>query len=341
MSNLKDISIYTHGFCTTNPGPGGYGVVMVYKNNRRVLSGGFSRTTKSRMEIQGAIIALENLNQRCNTTIYTDSVHLVDTMREGWVKRWRDNDWKRNKVEAVRNQDLWEKLQQLCDVQEVDFEWIKDGTESSEIKRCIDIASVEAQRQDLPVDSKYEEFKPMPHINNLQTEEHVVPIEIKLDGKKYIWSDGEWFGAENKKQLEKVLPQLNKEVSSRLIEEDSYIDHIPSLLKRALNAREHLQLERLEKLANGIIKIEPSNYHGMAILCGALRDVGLPVKALAKTALYKGTNNHALLTSRAAAYCDLGQWAEAKQTINRALAIERSNAAYNVAKRIKYEYQER
>ena len=113
--------MYTDGACEPNPGPGGYGVVLMHPKKRREASGGFRLTTNNRMEILAAIKGLELLNQPCKVTLYSDSRYLVNAMTEGWAKAWRLRDWWRTNKERAINVDLWQRLLTLCETHEVDF----------------------------------------------------------------------------------------------------------------------------------------------------------------------------------------------------------------------------
>ena len=96
---LKEVSLYTDGACTGNPGPGGYGVVLVYSTQRKEISGGYRRTTNNRMELMSVIKGLEALKERCKISVFSDSRYVVDAVSKGWAKRWRANGWMRNKNE--------------------------------------------------------------------------------------------------------------------------------------------------------------------------------------------------------------------------------------------------
>ena len=154
--SAKSVVIYTDGACTGNPGPGGYGVVMLYNHRRRELSGGFRRTTNNRMEMMAAIVALQTLNQPCKVTLHSDSKYLVDAMTQGWARKWQANGWKRNKKENAKNPDLWHQLLELCDHHQVDFRWVKGHAGHGENERCDQLAVAAAQLVDLPVDEGYE-----------------------------------------------------------------------------------------------------------------------------------------------------------------------------------------
>ena len=150
------MTIYTDGACIGNPGPGGYGVVLLYQNRRKELFGGFRKTTNNRMEIMAAIVGLEFLKEKCRVMLYSDSAYLVKAMSEGWAQRWRANDWKRNKRERALNPDLWKRLLQLCEHHEVEFIWVKGHGASSENARCDELAVQAAQQPDLPIDKGYD-----------------------------------------------------------------------------------------------------------------------------------------------------------------------------------------
>src|SRR5512140_1009347 len=106
-SDLREVVIYTDGGCDPNPGPGGYGIVLLHSGKSRELSGGFRRTTNNRMELMAAIKGLEALKEPCKATLYSDSQYLVDAMNLEWAKAWRANRWWRNKKERAISPDLW------------------------------------------------------------------------------------------------------------------------------------------------------------------------------------------------------------------------------------------
>ncbi|MGB3536079.1 MAG: ribonuclease HI [Microcoleaceae cyanobacterium] len=156
MNSLKPVTIYTDGACSGNPGPGGYGVVLMYQQHRKELSGGFALTTNNRMEMMAAIVGLQALKFPCEVTLYTDSRYLVDAMTKGWAKRWQANNWKRNKKEMAKNPDLWQTLLLLCDGHQVQFAWVKGHAGDAENECCDRLAVIAAQQPDLPPDSGYE-----------------------------------------------------------------------------------------------------------------------------------------------------------------------------------------
>lgn len=155
MRELEHVTIYTDGACIGNPGPGGYGVILLCEGQRKELSGGYRRTTNNRMEIMAAIVGLEALRKKCRVTLYSDSEYLVKAISRGWAHRWRANGWKRNKRDKALNVDLWGRLLQLCEHHEVQFTWVKGHAESSENIRCDELALQAAQQPDLPIDEGY------------------------------------------------------------------------------------------------------------------------------------------------------------------------------------------
>lgn len=133
---MKNIEIYTDGACSGNPGPGGYGIVLMYKNKRKELSAGYNLTTNNRMETLAVIVALKTLKEPCNVTLYSDSKYVIDSIKKGWVYKWKNNNWKRNKTDLALNVDLWEELLPLLDTHKVDFVWVKGHSNNVENERC-------------------------------------------------------------------------------------------------------------------------------------------------------------------------------------------------------------
>lgn len=153
--SLEQVIIYSDGACTGNPGPGGYGTVLLYGDQRKELSGGFRLTTNNRMEMMGAIAGLQTLKRRCAVVLYSDSKYVVDAIGQGWAKRWRANGWKRNKTEKAVNPDLWEQLLQLCEQHNVEFKWVRGHAGNLENERCDQLAVKAAQQKNLPPDPGY------------------------------------------------------------------------------------------------------------------------------------------------------------------------------------------
>jgi ribonuclease HI len=153
---LKRVIIYSDGACIGNPGPGGYGAVLLYGPHRKEIYGGYRLTTNNRMELIAAIAGLSALKTRCSVTLYTDSKYLADAITKGWVKRWRENGWKRNKREKAQNVDLWEKILNLCNRHDVEFKWIPGHAGNPENELCDKLSMEAARREDLLPDIGYE-----------------------------------------------------------------------------------------------------------------------------------------------------------------------------------------
>ncbi len=153
---VPEVAIYTDGGCIDNPGPGGYGVVLLHKGHRKELSGGFRRTTNNRMEIIAAIKGLEALRSRCRVTIYSDSQYLVNAIEQGWARRWQSHGWRRNRQERAINPDLWERLLSLIDKHEVRFTWVRGHAGHPENERADELARTAALGKHLAVDEMYE-----------------------------------------------------------------------------------------------------------------------------------------------------------------------------------------
>lgn len=153
---LSQVVIYTDGACRGNPGPGGYGVVLLHGDHRKELSGGFRLTTNNRMELMAAIVGLETLKSRCEVTLYSDSQYMVDGMQKGWAKQWRSKGWRRSNKEVAMNADLWEKLLNLSDYHKVDFEWVQSHAGNQENERCDELAVAASKGEDQPPDTVYE-----------------------------------------------------------------------------------------------------------------------------------------------------------------------------------------
>lgn len=156
MNDLKQVVIYTDGACSGNPGPGGYGAVLLYGAHRKELAGGFRRTTNNRMELMAAIVALRALQDRCSVRLHTDSQYIVQAIQQGWAVRWQKNGWMRNKKDKAVNPDLWRQLLELCRQHEVEFIWVRGHAGNRENERCDQLAVQAAQQANLPADEGYE-----------------------------------------------------------------------------------------------------------------------------------------------------------------------------------------
>lgn len=146
------INIYTDGSSRGNPGPGGYGVILTYKNHRKELSDGFKRTTNNRMELLAVIIGLEAIKEpNIPITIYSDSKYVVEAVEKRWVYNWLRNNFKDKK-----NEDLWRRFILVYEKYRVKFVWIKGHAGHPENERCDVLAVTAALKSNLPEDLGYE-----------------------------------------------------------------------------------------------------------------------------------------------------------------------------------------
>ena len=149
------VVIFTDGASTGNPGPGGYGVVMMNGETHQELSGGFRCTTNNRMELMGVITALQALKQRSQVVIYSDSRYVVEGIQKGWARRWRSRGWMRNAEERAENTDLWAQLLDLLDQHSVEFRWVRGHASQPENERCDRLAVQAARQKNLPEDAGF------------------------------------------------------------------------------------------------------------------------------------------------------------------------------------------
>lgn len=155
MPDAKLVTIYSDGACIGNPGPGGYGAVLLYGTNRRELSAGYRRTTNNRMELLGAIRGLQALTEPCSVELHSDSIYVIKAMRERWVERWRDNGWRTANKQPVANQDLWQQLMAAAGVHAVTWKWVKGHAGNRDNERCDELATAAARQRELIDDTGY------------------------------------------------------------------------------------------------------------------------------------------------------------------------------------------
>ena len=143
---MKKVQIYTDGACSGNPGPGGWGAILIYGDNKKELSGGEAMTTNNRMELISVITALETLKEPCEVELFTDSQYVSNAVNLGWLDSWQKRGWTR-KGGGVKNLDLWTKLVPLLGEHNVTFIWVKGHAENEFNNRCDELAVEESQRQ--------------------------------------------------------------------------------------------------------------------------------------------------------------------------------------------------
>ena len=136
---MKNVTIYTDGACSGNPGPGGWGAILIHGDRVKELSGGEKETTNNRMELTAVITALQALKVPCSVELYTDSRYVVSAINEKWLNSWIKAGWKR-KTGPVMNVDLWKELLPLLETHKVKFIWVKGHSENQYNNRCDEMA---------------------------------------------------------------------------------------------------------------------------------------------------------------------------------------------------------
>ena len=121
---LPEVIIYTDGACSGNPGPGGWGVYMIYQDHKKKIYGHECNTTNNRMEMMAAIKGIEALNKKCHVQIFTDSIYLQKGITE-WIYNWLKNNWRGSDKKLVKNADLWQNLYDLVQQHEIKWHWVK------------------------------------------------------------------------------------------------------------------------------------------------------------------------------------------------------------------------
>jgi len=155
-ASTKQVVIYTDGACSGNPGPGGYGAVLLWNAHRKELSGGFRLTTNNRMELLGAIVALEALKEPCRVKLYSDSEYLVKAVTLKWAERWRARGRRLSNGKPALNADLWERLLALLQRHQVELEWVKGHAGVEENQRADRLATSALTEPGLPIDQGYQ-----------------------------------------------------------------------------------------------------------------------------------------------------------------------------------------
>lgn len=150
------IIIYTDGACSGNPGPGGYGAVILDGGERVEISGGFQRTTNNRMELLAIIESLKHLKKKSSVLLNTDSKYIIDAVTKGWLDKWKANRWMRNKREKAENVDLWKQMVKLLEKHDVKLNWVKGHAGNIENEVCDRLAVRAARGKKLKMDKGFE-----------------------------------------------------------------------------------------------------------------------------------------------------------------------------------------
>lgn len=143
---MKQITIYTDGACSGNPGPGGWAAILEYNGREKELSGGEAHTTNNRMELTAVIEALKALKEGCEVDLYSDSKYVIDALEKGWVYNWRRNNWVKSDKKPALNSDLWETLLGEMARHKVKLHWVKGHASNPKNNRCDELAVAESKK---------------------------------------------------------------------------------------------------------------------------------------------------------------------------------------------------
>ncbi|MBO5477110.1 MAG: ribonuclease HI [Clostridia bacterium] len=143
---MKKVILYTDGACSGNPGPGGYGAILIYNNIEKEISGGEKDTTNNKMEMMAVIKGLEMLKEPCEVEVYSDSAYVVNSIEKGWIYSWKKNGWKKADKKEVKNIDLWERLLKLMETHKVTFLKVKGHADNELNNRCDRLAVSEREK---------------------------------------------------------------------------------------------------------------------------------------------------------------------------------------------------
>lgn len=184
MTKRFDVNLYTDGGADPNPGQGGYGAILKYKQHVREYSQGYILTTNNRMELLAVISGLEQLKEPSNVNIYSDSKYVVDGIEKGWAKKWRSKGWMRTSMSKAVNADLWARLLELTELHHTKFNWVKGHNGHPENERCDELATLALNSTNLLEDTGYIEQEPtLEHDKNNQTTTKVKgTAKVKKEG---------------------------------------------------------------------------------------------------------------------------------------------------------------
>lgn len=144
--SLPEVILYTDGACSGNPGPGGWGTLLIWNGKEKVLSGGHPDSTNNRMEMQAVIEGLKALKRKCHVKVHSDSALIINAFTKGWIQNWQKNGWKKADKKPVENRELWEEM--IHYVNEHKVSWIKvKGHSDNELNNRVDQLAVEASKK--------------------------------------------------------------------------------------------------------------------------------------------------------------------------------------------------
>lgn len=137
---MEKVIIYTDGACSGNPGPGGWGAILMYKDTKKEISGGKKDTTNNIMELTAALEGLKMLKFPCEVDLYSDSAYLVNGFTQGWIYNWQKNNWQTSNKESVKNKEIWQEIYNLTKIHKVKFIKVKGHSDDEFNNRCDELA---------------------------------------------------------------------------------------------------------------------------------------------------------------------------------------------------------
>ena len=143
---MEKVVIYTDGACSGNPGPGGWAAILMYKGNKKEISGGSSKTTNNIMELTAVVEGLKLLKYPCEVDLYSDSAYVVNSFNQGWIYNWIKNNWKTASKEPVKNKEIWQELYNLTKIHKVNFIKVKGHSDNEYNNRCDELAVMERDK---------------------------------------------------------------------------------------------------------------------------------------------------------------------------------------------------
>lgn len=155
---IEIVKIYTDGACSGNPGPGGWAALLLFRDEKKLISGGFKRTTNNRMELRAVIEGLTTLKRPCQVEVFSDSKLITDAFNQHWIDSWSENNWKKGprKKDPVKNKDLWLDLLSLTKVHRVKFTWVKAHSGITHNETVDKEAVRQSLKKELPIDEVFE-----------------------------------------------------------------------------------------------------------------------------------------------------------------------------------------
>lgn len=146
MEDRKKVTLYTDGACSGNPGPGGFGAILIYKGIEKEISDYEINTTNNKMEMMAVISGLEYLKEPCDVTVYSDSAYVVNSINNKWIYSWKKNNWVKADKQKVKNIELWERILKQLEIHNVKFIKVKGHSDNKYNNRC-DALAVEASKK--------------------------------------------------------------------------------------------------------------------------------------------------------------------------------------------------